>query len=121
MRRLIGLLAILALTTGLAIAPRAAHAQEGQTANVTPSVGPPGARFAFVAFGFEADEQIGVWANTPAGEAMAIEAEELNRADGDGRADWFWTAPDNAQPGTWQLVARGLDSEAQRVISFEIR
>lgn len=121
MQRLIGRLTILILTIGALAVPHAVVAQETQTANVTPSVGPPGARFAFVAFGFNAEEQIGVWANTPAGEAIAIDVEELNRADGDGRADWFWTAPDDAQRGMWQLVARGLDSEVQHVITFEIR
>jgi hypothetical protein len=121
MRRIIGLFTILALTIGGVAVPHAVLGQETQTANVTPAVGPPGARFAFVAFGFNANERIGVWVNTPGGEAIAITVERLNQADGDGRADWYWTAPADAQPGTWQLIARGLDSKVERVISFEIR
>ena len=89
--------------------------------NVEPHVGSPGTRFAFMATGFASGEKIAVWVNTPTGAPMAITAEELNGANSDGRGDWFWTTPDNAAAGTWQMVARGATSGTQRVISFVVR
>jgi hypothetical protein len=89
--------------------------------NVTPEVGPAGARFAFAAVGFDSEEAVGVWVNTPAGEVMAIDPEELGGANEDGRADWYWTSPEDAMSGQWQMVAEGLDSGITRVISFTIR
>ncbi|NNJ12341.1 hypothetical protein EKD04_018605 [Chloroflexales bacterium ZM16-3] len=112
----IGLIALLAM----ALAPAGALAQSTMTSNVTPSMGPPGARFAFVATGFNASERVGVWVNTPAGEPMAITPEQLNGANGDGRADWYWTVPADAAGGTWQMVARGIDSGIQHVIPFDV-
>lgn len=109
---------VLLLSLAVAV-PRPAAAQEAD--NVEPNVGAPGTRFAFVAFGFNANEGIGVWANTPGGTAIAITPEELGTANGDGRADWYWTAPGDAQTGNWTMVARGIDSRVERVISFEIR
>ncbi len=112
----IGLIALIVL----ALAPAAAAAQDNATSNVNPRVGMPGTRFAFVAFGFNSDEQVGVWVNTPSGTPMAIKPEKLNGANGDGRADWFWTAPDDAARGTWQMLAHGVDSGVERVIYFEV-
>ncbi len=89
--------------------------------NVTPETGPAGARFAFAATGFESEEAVGVWVNTPAGEVMAIDPEELGGANEDGRADWYWTSPEDAMSGQWEMVAEGLDSGTTRVIPFTIR
>jgi hypothetical protein len=114
--------AILLLLAAIAGAPGVAIAQQANQleANVTPNAGPAGARFAFMAVGYEPNEAIGVWLNTPDGRAIAADVEQLHSANDDGRADWYWTAPDDAQPGHWQMVARGLDSEVERVIDFEI-
>jgi hypothetical protein len=103
--------------------PAAAAAQEAGAMQfgVNPQVGPPGARFAFVAFGFDDDERVGVWLNTPDGRAIEADAEELNSANDDGRADWYITMPADAQRGVWQAVARGIDSGVERVIPFEVR
>jgi hypothetical protein len=42
------------------------------------------------------------------------------QANDDGRADWSWVSPVNAQPGIWQAVARGRDTGIERSIFFEI-
>lgn len=106
------------IVAGQPVPPTAGDPAQG---DVNPRVGPAGTRFAFMATGFDDDEYVGVWVNTPAGEPMEIEPEELYGANGDGRADWYWTSPDDAMPGTWQMIARGVDSDVQRVIFFEIR
>jgi hypothetical protein len=114
---------ILIIVTALAttFTPTYVAAQTMPTTNVNPSMGAPGTRFAFMATGFASKEQIAVWVNTPAGTPMAIKAEKLNGANSDGRADWFWTTPDNAAAGTWQMVARGAESGTERVITFTVR
>lgn len=120
MKHVVGLLVAMAvIISGLIGMPSLASAQEGSS-NVTPGVGPAGARFAFFADGFDKNEQVGVWLNTPDGKVMDAKVEQLNSANEDGRADWFWRAPTDAQLGTWQMVARGVDSEVQSVISFQI-
>lgn len=88
-------------------------------ANVAPSLGPPGTDFAFFARGFRGDEEVGFWLNTPDG---GIVSRSFYRTTAhEGRADWTWKAPDDAQPGIWQMVARGATSTRERVIPFEIR
>ena len=101
--------------------PAPPTAETPTQSNVAPHVGPAGARFAFVATGFASEERIAVWVNTPTGTPMEITAEQLNGANSDGRADWFWTSPDNATAGTWQMVARGTESGTERVITFAVR
>lgn len=93
----------------------------GITSNVNPRAGTPGTRFAFMATGFQSGEPVGVWVNTPDGQPLPISAEQLNPANRDGRADWFWTAPSYFRPGTWQMLAYGTRSGLQRIIVFEIR
>lgn len=119
MRGVLSWFAMILLFSVAVAVPRPAAAQESD--NVEPKAGAPGTRFAFVAFGFNANEGVGAWVNTPGGMAMAITPENLGTANGDGRADWYWTTPSNAQPGIWTMVARGIDSNVERVISFEIR
>ena len=101
--------------------PAPPTAEPPAQSNVAPHDGPAGARFAFMATGFASGETIAVWVNTPTGAPMAIKAEQLNGANRDGRADWFWTSPHNAVAGTWQMVARGARSGTQRVINFVVR
>jgi hypothetical protein len=93
----------------------------GVTSNVNPREGLPGTRFAFMATGFRPGEPVGVWINTPDGQPLPAAAEQLNPANRDGRADWFWTAPAYLRAGTWQMLARGTRSGLQRTIVFEIR
>ncbi|HMQ29228.1 MAG TPA: hypothetical protein PKD53_00810 [Chloroflexaceae bacterium] len=90
-------------------------------ASAEPGAGPGGTRFAFAANGFAPGEQILLWANSPDRRALPVQGEELGAADANGRADWFWTAPEDAAPGAWVMVARGRTSQAERVITFEVR
>lgn len=114
------LTAVLLLVAGI-VAPGLLSAQEEQQSNVTPQVGPPGTRFAFVAYGFDDDDRISTWLNAPDGTVMEADVEELRGANDEGRADWYWTAPQDAQRGVWQMVAYGDETETERVIPFEIR
>jgi hypothetical protein len=88
--------------------------------NVQPNAAPGGTEFAFYATGFDAEEDFNVWVNTPAGEALDIQGEELYETNASGRADWLWTAPTDAQPGYWSMVVRGEESGLEQVIPFEI-
>lgn len=87
---------------------------------VAPQAGPGGTRFAFYATGFDSEEEIGIWVNMPGGDVIDAEGDEVYKTTPSGRADWFWTAPEDAQPGTWSIVARGKASDVERVILFEI-
>ena len=116
-----GMILIIVTAFATTFAPVYVAAQTTPITNVNPGMGAPGTRFAFMATGFASGEKIAVWVNTPTGAPMAITAEELNGANSDGRGDWFWTTPDNAAAGTWQMVARGATSGTQRVISFVVR
>lgn len=104
-------------------ASRTAAAQEAiLPARVHPSSAQAGARFDFLADGFQSDERIDMWVNTPDGRALPArpDSELQRRVARDGRAAWSWTSPDDAQPGTWSLVARGQRSGTVRVGLFTI-
>ncbi|MCS6940537.1 MAG: hypothetical protein RMJ55_07270 [Roseiflexaceae bacterium] len=108
------------------IAPGASRIAAAQSfpppARVYPSSGQAGTRFDFLADGFQSGEQIDIWVNTPDGRALPArpDSELQRRVARDGRAAWSWTSPDDAQPGTWSLVARGQRSGAVRVGLFTI-
>ncbi len=87
--------------------------------NVQPRTGRPGTLFIFYATGFQVDEAVQFWANTPDGRAIEIEPVRVRLFLG--RADWSWDAPLDAIPGTWQIVAHGLNSGVERVLTFEIQ
>ncbi len=87
--------------------------------HVEPYANAPGTTFTFSAHGFEPREYVGFWANTPSG-IVVSDAGYSTRANHDGYAQWRWTAPWDGQPGTWTMVARGGESERERVIAFEI-
>jgi hypothetical protein len=109
---------------------------------VTPSAGTPAASFRFVINGFLGDpkdgdedksnnaEKVAFWINTPDGQtikAIRAGADEddfeasVDRASRSGQVELTWQAPANATPGTYTLVAHGLESEREQVIAFEIR
>jgi hypothetical protein len=114
---LVGTLVVLlvAMVAGLVtLSPSSVYAQESA---VQPGVGAPGTTFAFFATGFDS-EQVGYWLNAPNGEVITTD-EKVNTNDG--RADWNWEAPDDAMVGVWQMVARGEESDVERIIPFEIR
>lgn len=89
---------------------------------VEPQVGEPDTTFAFFATGFEPDEQVSFWAIDPTGRVFGKDRYTIF-ANGQGRADWFWKAPneDEAMPGTWEMTAFGNKSDITRIIEFELR
>lgn len=87
---------------------------------VEPALGTIGTEFAFFATGYTAAEKVGFWVNTPDGKVLSDESNNV-LATSDGRADWRWTAPQNALAGAYTMVARGSKSGVERVITFEIR
>lgn len=109
---------------------------------VSPTAGTPGASFSFVVNGFLGDpkdgdddksnnaEKVSFWINTPDGQtikAIRAGADEdkseasVVKASRSGQAELTWEAPANAAPGTYTLVAHGLESQREQVIAFEIR
>lgn len=109
------LLALLALI-GLMGAPRAA----AETL-VRPEQGDPGSRFTFLADGFQKGERISFWLNSPSGGVLATEVEGQSPVSADGQTSWSWVAPAGIQPGRWQMVAFGNNSQITRVLNFSIR
>ena len=99
--------------------PAAAQTAPSET-SVFPLAGPAGTRFSFIVSGFRSRERVGVWLNTPDGRVITPQVEALRRATRDGRVNWFWTAPDGAQSGTYQMVAHGVNSGVERVITFQV-
>lgn len=85
----------------------------------SPAVGIPDETMAFFAEGFRPRELVLFWANSPDGD---VEGRNGNRvqANDDGRVDFFWRVPEDAVPGTWQMVAYGDRSETTRIILFEV-
>lgn len=118
MRYLWSLLVGVALLAG-ALAPTVS-AQSASEASVFPASGPAGTRFSFFAAGFQSRERVAVWLNRPDGRVEAVEVESLRRATREGRVNWFWTAPEGAPGGAYQMVARGVRSGVERTISFEV-
>jgi hypothetical protein len=99
--------------------------------------------FAFYAPGFkgavpasdedtELGEQIAYWINLPNGEVISTEplAEKdeygnttqplMEQANGDGVVSVYWTSPNDLLPGSYSLVAQGLDSDHAVLTRFAI-
>lgn len=112
------LIALAVLAVGSA-SPTAAQSAPGDS-SVFPAAGPAGTRFGFIASGFQSRERVAVWLNTPDAQVVAVEAEALRRATREGRVNWFWTAPTGARTGTYQMVAHGVRSGVERVITFTV-
>lgn len=107
------------LVGGISLVPHSAAAEEMLAASMEPKAGPLGTRFTFYVTGFKANEHVGVWMNAPDGSIHNPGSQDL-QANPSGRADWGWRAPDGAQPGWWQMVARGEKSGYQYVFTFEV-
>lgn len=110
--------------TGPGGAPPPSQPAPGQPAPgeqaVEPGVGPAGTEFAFFATGFESNERVGFWVNAPDGSVLS-DGDWAVDANSNGRADWRWESDDNLAAGFYTMVARGADSNVERVIPFEIR
>lgn len=89
-------------------------------AAVSPPVGPPGATFSFFGADFNDDEPISYWFTGPDGAVAAAFPAEKNATD-DGRVDFSWTSPVDAQSGQWVVTIQGVDSGRARAVPFMIQ
>jgi hypothetical protein len=133
------------VTIPFRIEGNARGAQIAAPYTVTPNAGAAGTSFTFVVNGFKGDvddgdkddsndaEKVSFWINTPDGQTIRAiragtdeddkdkEKATVARASRAGTVEWTWQAPTGATPGTYTLVAHGLESEREQVIAFEIR
>jgi hypothetical protein len=109
-------IALLVLATILAVrAPAAAMAQDQTT---DPPSGPAGTTFIFHLNGFDDNERVGYWLNTPIGSILAIDNRSTEAKNG--LLTYSWTTRPGVPLGTWQFVAQGVDSGVQKVASFDV-
>lgn len=90
----------------------------GVAPTVTPASGGPGTSFTFRAGGFNVIERIDTFFELPDGTRSNGPAGV--RADGNGVAEWSWTAPTDALDGRWTLVAVGQDTDRTYRFDFTI-
>jgi hypothetical protein len=90
-----------------------------KNARVVPQAGQPGQVFFFVASGFNANEQIGVWLNSPDGSIYGAPFQVKADARGAFADDPISFQTDAEAPlGIWSFVAQGVDSGKQAVGYF---
>jgi hypothetical protein len=89
-------------------------------AAVAPLAGPPGTVFAFVALGYDDEEDVSYWLTGPDGQIHAAYPGGA-QANRDGRVDINWTSPRDALTGTWVITIQGLSSNVARGVPFEVR
>ncbi len=94
------------------------NAQRPAGEGASPASGGPGTLFTITASGFTPNERLDTWANTPSGVQSEVPAWVF--ADAQGAASWQWTAPADAENGTWQLIGRGIESRTMRIVSVQI-
>jgi hypothetical protein len=106
---------------------RAAPPEVEDVAGVMPASGPPGTTFTFYGTGYERRELVGYWLTRPDGQVVRTndmpdkEADEVH-ADLNGRVEISWTAPPDAQRGTWVLTMRtSQPGSTQEDITHAIR
>lgn len=113
------MITVILLFSTLALPFRSTTAQSPEQ-SVEPAAGYAGTEFTFFATGFGHNEQVSYWFNAPDGRVYG-HAERYRATSYQGRIDWSWRAPDDAQPGMWSVVAQsGRTDGAMRVLSFEI-
>lgn len=123
---LVSLVALLLAVPAAALPATAGHPPAEEAAqelakNVMPPAGTPGTLFSFYATGFRDSEKIVYWFNDPQGHVLGEPVSgEYRTYTYKGRADWSWEAPGDAAPGQWVAVARGMESETEVMISFEV-
>lgn len=86
---------------------------------VQPDRGPQGTLFTFTADGFDKDERVSFWVNTPDGKVIGDNSLAVRSSDG-GTATWKWTAPADAAFGRWEMIASGNSSRHAVQIPFVV-
>ncbi|MEI6777815.1 MAG: hypothetical protein WCK70_13025 [Chloroflexales bacterium] len=106
--------------------------------DVVPASGQTGTVFVFHATGFRGSanidgEQVSFWINTPDGKIISTEPlietsptgnttkPLVAQANSDGIVKMFWSAPADALPGNYSLVAHGIVSQREVVIAFRVQ
>lgn len=82
---------------------------------VSPAEGSPGTTFSFFADDIPTD-RASIWLTRPDGSIVPEDHADFRdhwiiSLGEDGRYQWTWTAPDDAQPGTWLMVIRNRSEE----------
>lgn len=113
------LLVTLAALVALVVVGAQPHTAWGADQSVEPPAGRPSTQFTFYATGFDGSEEVAYWFSSPDGKVYGDDVRYRVLAY-QGRADWSWRSPDEATPGTWMAVAKGLHSDTKQVIPFEI-
>ncbi|MEI8307559.1 MAG: hypothetical protein WCF99_10900 [Chloroflexales bacterium] len=112
--RLLPVLAVLALLASLLVAAPARAA----SGTVSPREGGVGTRFNFKADGFEAGERVDSWVTGPDGSVKPRYPSV--RADTLGGIIWSWDVAPGTANGTWNMSARGINSDVRVVIGFTV-
>ena len=116
MKRIFSLsMALLMLLTVVTVGTPTAAAQDQ---SVEPSAGPAGTTFTFHIGGFDHGERVAYWLNTPNRTILAIGDRGTNASGG--KITVSWTSRAGIPLGFWQLVARGVASGVQKVVTFEV-
>ena len=103
-----------ALTTFLAPYRDAAAANATRPAVITPNTGPAGMTFAVAASGFQANEQVVTWLNTPTS-VQGLRLSGTASATGTIQLQFDSTG---LAPGYYGLVVHGLDSRREYLLPF---
>jgi hypothetical protein len=107
--------ALLMLLTVVTVSTPIVAAQEQR---VDPPTGPAGTIFTFHISGFDHDERVAYWMNTPNSTILAI-GDYGTTASG-GRIAYSWTSRAGIPVGFWQFVAHGVNSGVEKVVTFEV-
>lgn len=117
---------VLSLWAGATASPCTAKSTASGTqlvpqGRISPSSGGPGTTFTFFVRGFSEGTEVAYWATNPEGEILGNLSYKVITND-KGEAQWDWTAPRNAMPGPWYMVAQQVNRIRNvALISFEIR
>jgi hypothetical protein len=101
----------LAIDNVIAIGPNAVL-----PATIAPNAGPAGMSFAVVATGFQANEQVVTWLNTP----TIVQGLPLSGATDDGGNIQLQFDSAGLAPGYYGLVLHGLDSGREYLLPFNV-
>lgn len=107
---------VLVMLSALVLPVAPARAASG---TVDPPQGWPNTLFTFTAEGFLPNERVDAWVTRP---DATPRTPSIGRyvADATGRVSWTWVAPGDTEIGQWVMVARGVDSDIEVDIPFEI-